>query len=82
MGYDYLRKNKIEEAIKIFRLNVDLFSESSNPYDSLGEGYLANGNDELAILNYKKSLELNPNNLNAKDILEMLRKKQMKKTKD
>jgi predicted negative regulator of RcsB-dependent stress response len=43
-------------------------------YDSLGEAYAADGNKELAILNYKKSLELDPGNQNAKQMLEQLNK--------
>jgi len=35
---------------------------------------LANGNRELALLNYKKSLSLNPSNENAKKIIESLEK--------
>ncbi len=34
-------------------------------YDSLGEAYVANGNRELAIANFKKSVELNPQNTNG-----------------
>lgn len=35
--------------------------------DSLGEACLAAGERELAVRNYKKSLELNPQNTNAAD---------------
>lgn len=72
LGYDYLRKNEIMKAIKIFYLNVELFPKSSNTYDSLGEGYMKNNESELAVLNYKKSLELNPGNTNAKNMLKKL----------
>ena len=34
-------------------------------YDSVAEAYKANGNRELAIKNYKRSLELDPSNTNA-----------------
>jgi len=56
---------KIKEAIGVFKLNVELYPESSNVYDSLGEAYMMNGDKELAIENYQKSLELNPKNANA-----------------
>lgn len=71
LGYDLLRRNKIAEAIAILKLNVDAHSESFNVYDSLAEAYLANGEKELAIKNYKKSLALNPNNENAIRMLEL-----------
>ena len=64
-------KERINDAIAIFKLNVAAFPEASNPYDSRGEGYMKNGDKELAIKNYEKSLELNPDNTNA---VEMLKK--------
>jgi CubicO group peptidase (beta-lactamase class C family) len=65
LGYQYLRKGKIDEAVRIFQLNVEAFPESFNVYDSLGEAYMALGEKELAIMNYAKSLEINPNNTGA-----------------
>jgi cytochrome c-type biogenesis protein CcmH/NrfG len=41
-------------------------------YDSLGEAYMNAGEKQLAIDNYKKSLELNPENDNAKEKLKVL----------
>lgn len=61
-----------DDAIEIFKLNVEAYPEASNPYDSLGEGYMLNGDKELAIKNYKKSLELNPDNTNAVEMLKKL----------
>jgi hypothetical protein len=46
----------------VFKLNVTLFPESWNVFDSLGEAYAADGNKELAIKNYERSIELNPKN--------------------
>jgi len=74
LGYSYLNKDEIQKAIHIFRLNTKLFPGSSNTYDSLGEALLKSGEKDSATKNYKKSLELNPNNKNAKKILEQLRK--------
>ncbi len=65
LGYKFLRQGKIKEAIKIFTLLVKEFPEASNPYDSLGEAYFENKNFELSLINYKKSLTLNPQNENA-----------------
>lgn len=62
IGYKYLKINKLNEAIEILKLNVKLYPDSWNPYDSLGEAYALAGNKELAIQNYQKSLELNPKN--------------------
>ena len=75
MGYDLLENKKVKEAIEIFKLNVEMFPQSSNVYDSLGEAYMLNGGKELAIKNYEKSLELDPKNTNAVDMLKKLRGK-------
>jgi CubicO group peptidase (beta-lactamase class C family) len=72
LGYQLLGMKKTKEAIEIFKLNVEAYPRSSNPYDSLGEAYMMNGDKALAIQNYKKSLELNPNNAGAVEALKKL----------
>jgi len=72
LGYILLGEHRIKEAIEIFKLNVAVYPEAFNTYDSLGEAYLANDERELAIKNYKKSLELNPQNTNATEVLKKL----------
>jgi len=69
LGYQLLNENRIDDAIKIFELLVSEFPNSSNSYDSLGEAYFTKGNAELALKNYKKSLELNPKNKNAEKFI-------------
>ena len=54
------------------KINVALYPDAFNAYDSLGEAYMNHGNTELAIANYQKSLELNPENKNAVTMLEKL----------
>lgn len=71
-GYGLLWNNKVVEAIEVFKLIVAEFPNSSNAYDSLGEGYLKNGNTAESLANYKKSLELNPDNFNAEDQIERI----------
>ncbi len=66
---------KFQEAIKLFKLNVEYFPDSWNVYDSLAEAYMKNGNNDLAIKNYEKSLELNSENKNASEMLKKLREK-------
>jgi len=72
LGYAHLNKNDLTAAIQIFRLNVDLFPESSNVYDSYGEALMVNEQIHLSIQNYKKALELNPDNENAARTLKKL----------
>jgi len=71
LGYQLLGTDMVDEAIEIFRLNAEVYPKLSNVYDSLGEAYMEKGEKELAIINYAKSLELNPKNKNA---IEMLKK--------
>lgn len=72
LGYGFLRAKKLPEALAYFKLNVELYPNSWNVYDSLGEAYMANGEKELAIANFKKSLEMNPKNNNAVEMLKKL----------
>ncbi len=74
-GYNLLYRNKIKDAIDIFKKNVELYPKSSNVYDSLGEAYMKNGDKKLAIVNYKKSLELDPKNENAEEMINKLAEK-------
>ena len=71
-AYFLLGKGEKEKALEIFKLNVSLYPESANTYDSLGEIYALLGKKEPAIKNYKRSLELNPKNENAVEQLKKL----------
>ena len=65
LGYSLLNQFKIAEAIAVFKLNTELYPNSWNVWDSLGESYIYADNKELAVQSYKKSLELNPQNENG-----------------
>jgi CubicO group peptidase (beta-lactamase class C family) len=65
LGYQLLQMKKVPDSIEIFKLNVEAYPQGFNTYDSLGEAYMVHGDKELAIANYKKSLELNPQNTGA-----------------
>ncbi|MBK8981096.1 MAG: FKBP-type peptidyl-prolyl cis-trans isomerase [Ignavibacteria bacterium] len=75
LGYQLLQAGKNSEGVEILKLNAGVFPNSSNVYDSLGEAYMYTGNTELAAVNYRKSLELNPENENARKMLETLKAK-------
>ena len=75
LGYDLMQEGKLKEALAVFNLNVESYPQSSNVYDSRGEAYLKNGDKELAIKDYKKSVELNPRNTNGVDVLKTLGEK-------
>lgn len=65
LGYRLINENRIGDAIKIFQLLISEFPNGSNGYDSLGEAYYRKGDTKKALVNYQKSLELNPKNTNA-----------------
>ncbi|MBS1681180.1 MAG: alpha/beta fold hydrolase [Bacteroidetes bacterium] len=73
LGYEELKNSHAQEAIKLFKLNVEMYPESSNVYDSLGEAYMNAGNTKEAIVNYNKSLAINPYNTNAEEMLKKLK---------
>jgi CubicO group peptidase (beta-lactamase class C family) len=73
LGYWLLNKKKIDEAIEVFKMNMEDYPASANVYDSLGEAYLAKGDKERAIQSYQKSVELNPGNENGVQALKKLR---------
>lgn len=57
IAYEFVRENDIEFAIKLFKLNVHLFPNEANMYDSLGEAYEKNKQYNLALKNYEKAVE-------------------------
>jgi CubicO group peptidase (beta-lactamase class C family) len=69
IGYELLGNEQSENAIKVFSLLVSEFPEQGNPYDSLGEAYFINEQYNLSLKNYKKALELNPKNDNARQMI-------------
>ena len=73
IGYYLLNLQKIKEAIEVFKLNVYQFPNSSNAYDSLAEAFMKNGDTGEAIRNYQRSLDLNPDNENAREMLDKLK---------
>jgi dienelactone hydrolase len=58
IGYEHLQAGDTKDAIGIFKLNVMAYPNSPNVYDSLSDGYVADGQKELALENAKKALAL------------------------
>ena len=58
IGYGLLDDGKIKEAIEVFKLTAETYPNSPNAYDSLADGYAADGNKEQAIKFSEKALEL------------------------
>ncbi|WP_108807517.1 serine hydrolase [Aquimarina spinulae] len=58
IAYEFMREKDTEFAIKLFKLNVHLFPDEANMYDSLGEAYENNEQFDLALKNYEKAVEV------------------------
>jgi tetratricopeptide (TPR) repeat protein len=65
-GYVLMAQGKLKEAVTVLKINANLFPQSANCWDSLGEGYAKAGLKEKAIQAYEYVLELDPKSENAK----------------
>jgi CubicO group peptidase (beta-lactamase class C family) len=72
LGIELLELKRPKDAIEVLKLNAEMFPYSFNVYDSLGEAYYADGNTEQALANYKRSLEIYPDNTNAQAMIKQL----------
>jgi hypothetical protein len=68
-GYQLMAADKNEDALKVFKLNTELYPTGYNTFDSYGECLMKVGRKAEAMKAYQKSLELNPKNENARKIL-------------
>lgn len=62
MGYQFMFDNKPDEAIAVFKANVERYPNSANVYDSLAEAYERGGRIELAEPLYDKARTLGQQN--------------------
>jgi CubicO group peptidase (beta-lactamase class C family) len=65
-GYRLLGAGRQREALAVLNMIAELYPLSGNAWDSLGEAQAANGNRDSALASYRKAIELNPKNENAK----------------
>jgi tetratricopeptide (TPR) repeat protein len=73
LGHRLLGSGQEQDAITVFRRNVQEYPKSANAYDSLGEAYLKMGQKDLAIRNYETSQRLDPKNQRAVDAIKELK---------
>jgi predicted alpha/beta superfamily hydrolase len=86
LGYQMAEKKNYDKAIEIFTFNVELFPDSANVYDSLGEAYMQSGQLELAKKNFEIAIEngkkTKDQNLKAyKEHLDIVTKELLKESK-
>jgi len=73
-GYKYLKANEFEKAKAIFKINIALYPEKSNVYDSMGDAFKKENDTLKAIEYYEKSIAINPENRNSVKNLKKLKK--------
>ena len=73
-GYKLMATNRLDDAIKLFMLNTELFPKAWNTWDSLAEAFMKKGENDLAIGYYKKSIQLNAKNEHGKKVVAELTK--------
>ncbi len=74
LGNSFLNEDRMKLSQNTFKVNMMLYPNSFKVYESYAAACKEIGETDLAILNYSKSLELNPQNNNAKDMLKELQK--------
>jgi predicted alpha/beta superfamily hydrolase len=57
VAYGMLGRGEVDEAIVAFRYDVELYPDSANVYDSLGDGLVAADRLEEALASYSKAVE-------------------------
>jgi predicted alpha/beta superfamily hydrolase len=58
LGYALMGNGKLDEALKVFKSNVDRYPNSANVHDSLAEYYEKNGKLDLARPSYEKAVQV------------------------
>ncbi|MCH2196489.1 serine hydrolase [Kordia sp.] len=80
LGYDFFHANRMKLSLNTFKINIILYPDSFQVYDSYAEACEKAGKMDLAILNYAKSLELNPENNRTRHKLQELKTKKKQNT--
>jgi tetratricopeptide (TPR) repeat protein len=70
-----LDNGKTQDAIAIFKTNLQEYPKSASAYDGVGDAYSRSGQKESAIESYQNALKLDPHDRNAADALRKLKGK-------
>jgi predicted alpha/beta superfamily hydrolase len=73
LGYLFIMEKQYDKSMKLFKINTENYPDSPNVYDSMGEILLLQGDTAGSVMNYERSLKLNPLNQNAANILRNLK---------
>ena len=75
IGYGLMGEGRLDDALRVLRLNTEEYPEDWNVFDSYGEACLKVGMKELAIESYERALALDPSQENPRKVLQQLRLK-------
>ncbi len=73
-AYEFLQNGRTKDAVALFTLNAEAYPTSANAQDSLGDGYLADGQNDLALAASQKALELLPSDAGNAQFKDAVRK--------
>lgn len=73
-GYALINKNKLDDANKVLAMNVKLFPESANVYDSYAESFMLLGKKEEAIKNFELAIAKDKDGVTAENSKRMIEK--------
>jgi len=73
IGNSWMEKKNYSAAISVFRISVKISPDSYIAYSTLADAYLKNKQEDFALINYEKSIELNPEYLEGRNHIEQLR---------
>ena len=72
LGYELFDANKYDLGIDVFRFGTIIYPESADSFASLATAYVLLGNNEAALKNYRKALELRPDDSRIQSRIKIL----------
>jgi tetratricopeptide (TPR) repeat protein len=73
-GYNKMQNNNIDIASALFEINIKLFPESANAYDSYAECHLNMGNKDMALKYYQMAIEKDKDGATAENARKAIEK--------
>ena len=74
LGHSLLKENRIDEAIKVFKKNVQEYPDSFMAHDALAETYLMAGNSNMAVKYFESAVKIDPDYEYGRNKIEELKK--------
>jgi tetratricopeptide (TPR) repeat protein len=71
-AHDYFRDGKKEEALELFKINIELYPNLPRSYRNYGYALIESKDTIGAIENYRKALAINPNDNRALSFFERI----------